>query len=755
MTALTKLVLDWNQIVDVTPLANLTGLTDLWIQFNQVVDITPLANLTTLTKLVLAENQIVDITPLANLMALTLLVLDRNQIVDVTPLTKLVNLERLHLKGNPISDTSPLRDLISQNPDMEIDIEISEKPPSKPDLVIESVRVNETTVALGAVFRLDAVIKNQGKAASGAATVRFYRSLDETITAEDTEVRTADLPSLAVDRTKNKWARLTAPNTAGVYYYGVCIDGVADESDTENNCSTAVKITVGTVTVEPPVVETPATTDPETGEDPSQEGSLAEQVLQKHGKTLRRPDVKEVLPDVLISLKEPDIQALLNPATINLVIKDPDLLKTMVPTISDKFIALMKTDAAIKALLSDPQVQTLLQTPAAIDELAKLLGISVAPPPTAGGVVVFRDANLAKKVREALNLPAGADIPKAQLATLMHLDASVFSTGNETQAQFEKILIKDLTGLEHATRLKTLLLVNHRVSNLSPLTDLTSLKELELSGTLTITDISPLKGLTNLVSLDLTQSRISDLSPLTHLTSLTRLSLFGTLIDDNDLTSLVPLLAGLTQLKELYLGWNQISDVTLLASFVNLRALGLSSNRVSNITPLTGLTSLTFLDLGLNQISDVSPLEGLTSLRWLRLTDNPIEDLAPLRRLKAKNPNMQIYIDLNAQAAPSAPVLPAETALFPNYPNPFNPETWIPYQLAKSADVALTIYDVRGVVVRRLALGHQTAGFYQSRARAAHWDSRNALGEKVASGLYFYTFTAGDFTATGKMLIRK
>ena len=102
-----------------------------------------------------------------------------------------------------------------------------------------------------------------------------------------------------------------------------------------------------------------------------------------------------------------------------------------------------------------------------------------------------------------------------------------------------------------------------------------------------------------------------------------------------------------------------------------------------------------------------------------------------------------------------AALAPKETLLLPNYPNPFNPETWIPYQLAKSADVALTIYDVRGVMVRRLALGHRLAGFYRSRGRAAHWDGRNQIGEKVATGLYFYTLTAGDFTATGKMLIRK
>jgi flagellar hook assembly protein FlgD len=94
-------------------------------------------------------------------------------------------------------------------------------------------------------------------------------------------------------------------------------------------------------------------------------------------------------------------------------------------------------------------------------------------------------------------------------------------------------------------------------------------------------------------------------------------------------------------------------------------------------------------------------------------------------------------------------------ALLANYPNPFNPETWIPYQLAKPAKVTVSIHAVDGKLVRQLALGHQPAGIYQNRFRAAYWDGRNDLGESVASGIYFYTLTAGDFTATRKMLIRK
>ena len=99
--------------------------------------------------------------------------------------------------------------------------------------------------------------------------------------------------------------------------------------------------------------------------------------------------------------------------------------------------------------------------------------------------------------------------------------------------------------------------------------------------------------------------------------------------------------------------------------------------------------------------------------------------------------------------------VPQNTTLLPNYPNPFNPETWIPYQLAEPAEVTLTIYSARGELIRTLMLGYQSAGFYRNKTRAAYWDGKNHLEEHVASGIYFYTLTAGEFAKTSKMLIIK
>ena len=97
----------------------------------------------------------------------------------------------------------------------------------------------------------------------------------------------------------------------------------------------------------------------------------------------------------------------------------------------------------------------------------------------------------------------------------------------------------------------------------------------------------------------------------------------------------------------------------------------------------------------------------------------------------------------------------SETRLLPNYPNPFNPETWIPYQLAKAADVSVKIYDVGGRLVRTVSVGFRPVGYYLTRERAAYWDGRNETGEPVSSGVYFLQFVAGDFTTTQRVVIVK
>ena len=225
--------------------------------------------------------------------------------------------------------------------------------------------------------------------------------------------------------------------------------------------------------------------------------------------------------------------------------------------------------------------------------------------------VEFRDANLAGKVRSALNLPAGAAIPIAQLETLTVLDASA----SEETAAAEKI--SDLTGLEHAVQLTELNLSFNQITDINPIAGLTQLTRLGLWFN-QISDISPIAGLTNLTALGLESNVISDISPLVELTQLTWL----------DISS------------------NEVQDISSLAGLTQLTRLFLTENVINDISPLAGLTQLIWLFLGGNEISDVAPLVDLVNLESLQLSGNPITDASPLQSLLEKNPNVETDIDV-------------------------------------------------------------------------------------------------------------
>ncbi len=285
--------------------------------------------------------------------------------------------------------------------------------------------------------------------------------------------------------------------------------------------------------------------------------------------------------------------------------------------------------------------------------------------------VEFNDTTLAIAVRLTLGLDIidGVDIlkiPEEQLTQLTTLFSARLTILYEELEELRPYRlssehldlnlpgITNLTGLEHATQLRTLYLSGNisdisllaeltqltrlglngnRISDITPLTQLTELRELELEGN-QIGDITPLTQLTELRELELggdefvRKNEISDISPLAQLTQLTRLGLNG-----NRVTDITPL-TQLTELTSLELGGNRISDITPLAQLTELTSLELNENRISDITPLIHLTELTSLLLNGNRISDITPLAQLTQLTRLVLTGNQITDLTPLAQLQ-------------------------------------------------------------------------------------------------------------------------
>ena len=377
---------------------------------------------------------------------------------------------------------------------------------------------------------------------------------------------------------------------------------------------------------------------------------------------------------------------------------------------------------------------------------------------------------------------------------------------NLTELDLTYNRISDVSPLAGLTNLTELWLWDNVIADISSLTKLTNLTVLIIGGN-PISDISAVAGLTNLTTLGLENNSISDISPLAGLTQLTTLWL-----ENNPISDISPL-AGLTNLITLSLWNNSIFDISPLVentglgngNLVDVRSNPLNFSSINTHIPalqsrgvevwfddivaqpadVNGDGSVNIFDLvsvasqfgkqGQNLAEDVNG-DGVVNILDLVLVAGMFgeEAAAPAaqpqaaeilsaaavqgwlndaKALEITDPVMRQGVIVLEQLLAS--LTPTETQLLANYPNPFNPETWIPYRLAKDAFVTLTIYDQTGRVVRTIDVGHQAASAYESRSQAIHWDGRNKIGEQVASGVYFYHLSAGDYSATRKMLILK
>ena len=359
------------------------------------------------------------------------------------------------------------------------------------------------------------------------------------------------------------------------------------------------------------------------------------------------------------------------------------------------------------------------------------------------------DPNLRAVIEDELGKAPSATITVADMLTLTELYASHDD-------------ISDLTGLEAATNLTTLELQNNNISDISPVAGLTRLKFLALEGN-NISDISALAGLIKLTELDLQNNSISDLSPLVANIGLgigDYVDVAGNPLNALSINTHIPALQ--SSGMKVYFddtvaqpadvngdGVVNIFDLVSVASQFRKQGQNLAAdvNRdgVVNILDLVSVAGMFGEGAAAPSAQPQAAEILIAAAVWGWLTD--------ARTLDIRDPIMERGIVVLQQLMVS--LTPAETELLANYPNPFNPETWIPYRLAEDAFVTLTIYDGAGQVVRTINLGHQTAAAYETRSQAIYWDGRNEIGESVASGVYFYHLSAGNFSATRKMLILK
>ena len=760
-TNLTWLNLSQNPILDITLLASLTNLTGLWMYENQSVhDIASLSKLTNLTRLGLSGNQIVDIAPLSGLTNLTSLNFAWNHIRDISPLAGLVNLEELSLDGNHIRDMTPLYALLKQHPDIDLDIDINQFPEGASKVIVSLPDPN-----------LETVVRETLNLAPANNLTQLDMLRLTRLDASDRKIN--DLTGIE-HATNLTWLNLSQnpilditllaslTNLTGLWMYeNQSVHDIASLSKLTN--LTRLGLSGNQIVDIAPLSGLTNLTSLNFAWNHIRDISPLAGLVNLEELSLDGNHIRDMTPLYALLKQHPDIDLDID------ISQFPEGIAKVVVSIPDANLA-----AVVRETLNLTPKDRLTQL-----DMLWLTGLNASG-------------------REIANL-TGIEYAK-NLKWLWISDNH----------------ITDILPLATLVNLDQLSLWRNQIVDVTPLTQLVNLKKLWLAGN-PIEDMSPLYALLEKVaSINLDISHI--LYPLDKITgpwlwmiAPTETGRGGA--DSIDLDSLT--LAGSDAVTETDMavngakegdtigdyawtlgeipehGSNNVNDLVNKIGFVDggnpettaddmdindhssYALITLESTTAqSNVTMLAGSDDAIKIWLNGEVAHKNQVNRGANDFQDIFKVDLKAGDNLLMVKVSELTGGWSMFIGIDADvkvkqqftntaekiaAAPSLSELinPAETVLFPNYPNPFNPETWIPYQLAVPADVSISIYAANGQLVRTLSLGYQPVGVYESRSRAAYWDGRNTVGESVASGVYFYALTAGDFTATRKMLILK
>ena len=723
LTQLGELSLDGNQITDITPLSELTQLSYLSLYDNGIVDITPLSELTQLGALPLGRNHIRDLTPLSGLTQLTWLGLDANEIVDITPLSGLTQLDGLSLSVNHIRDLTPLSGL-TQLTWLSLEAcQIGDLTPLSGLTLLNrlSLQANQITdiTPLSGLTQLAWLSLEANQIAditvlAGLVNLKAWLGLGENqirdltplaglvhltgLGLHDNQIR--DLTPLAalknlerLDLAKNQISDLTPlSGLTQLQLLDLGCNQIRDLTPLRHLTALETLVLVGNP------------------------------VPRKALKPLNR------LPHLTLLWVSGESPPRPTGGTFHSTRHTSSFYRgghcsTEAPLTPGSGGVAVDTTAHPPIYWVDSQASTLHifvgnnATSRIIPRLRNAIGLTID---VAKGTLYWTqktgnrtgalwrsnlDGSNVARVKALTSVPLGIAMDPTQGKLYLTNSWGKIQRMNLNGTAFEPNFI---TGLDAPTDIAI-----DRSGGQLYWTEKTGdstgrIRRSNLDGS----NVTLVKALTSVplgIAMDPTQGKL-------YLTNswgkIQRMNLNGTAFEPNFITGLdVPT----------DIAMDVINQTLYWAERKRLRRRDLSGEVVEDV--FAGLKRPMMFVLGISSPSPAAPAHRL---------------LAPSQTTPAQDG-----------------AVPAATLLLANYPNPFNPETWIPYQLTEPAEVHLTVYDIEGRVVRALALGHQRAGIYRRKHRAAYWDGKNAFGEPVASGVYFYTLTAGDFAATRKMLIRR
>ena len=718
LTQLITLRLSYNNIHDITPLAQLTQLTTLGLSGNNIHDITRLAELANspLTWLYLSGNQISDITPLAQLTQLTTLRLSYNNIRDVTPLTQLTQLKRLYLSDNPISDTYPLNTLLNANPQIDIDIEVI-KEKGGPTITTSTLQPLTGATLDGARVTLTL--------SSGEFENRF-------------DIRKA----------------LTISGIPGI--------GIAKWSEIERSYSNPKEIEIK-LTFSGDNIGSDSVLTLTVGSGAIDNYNGPARTLQLPVTATTEAELAELSSALEVSAPYPLTAATLDGAIVTLRLTSGVYIErefyiarnTRVSGIKGVSFAYEVFPTEAVKRVNDTEITIDLAFNGSIDDINKNVKLifTVEPGAIAGYNGPARTAEIPVSssaetvLTEASTTDATVSVSPASVAFPVigqQIEFSLNITKGEAVAGYQATVQFDTTALRYTSGANGNFLpagaffVQPAVEG-----NLVKFNAASLAGessgdgtlaTLTFEVVSVKASTLALSDVLLTDSAGDASAPKIENAEITESWMFTVALQlKGDVNG-----DGTVNIQDLVLVAGRLGQSGANSADVN-------GDGIVNIQDLV-------LVAGALGTSAAAPSLHLQSLDKLTAADvnKWLSQAQQLELTDAKSLQGILFLQQLLEA-----LTPKKTALLANFPNPFNPETWIPYRLAEDAFVTLTIYDLNGQNVRTLDVGYQVAAVYESRSKAVYWDGRNGVGEQVASGVYFYHLSAGEFSATRKMLIIK
>ena len=692
MTTLTHFTARNADISDLTGLESATNLRDLKLPENGIADMSALSGLTNLTVLNLGNNSISDLSPLVGLTDLTELLLGNNNISDISALAGLTNLMRLHLENNNISDISAVAGLTN---------------------------LTQLSLKGNSISDISRLVENTGLGSGDTVDLRGnllgYQSIYTHIPALQSRQVTVEFDN----RTPTPPLKISGDDQrdiAGTALEQPLVVEVRDGASTPfEGVPVIFTITAGGGSVQPDTVSTNENGRAQTILTLGLDGVINTVAVNVEG--VSETVTFSTIANIQFDLSLPSGLSLTHvPLKVIIVDGTPQPIESIANLYdalggADTVINLFAHDArarewvgyfrssdrgtaADRALTDDMGVIAHLATPVSI----RLSGSSLGTNGTSL-ITLNPGLNLVGLPLEDSRVTRVSD-----LFALEGIEDNVSVIYVEENGAFKAVTQADDPGDILITGGQSFILVAQNDATVAISGDgWTNISQTAAAPSVRNTNPRPI----------LTGIQVTDTTPI--------LGLNGSIVNEE---TGVKMAGFRVTVKNLSTG-REVSTIVTDGLGYRLAVVDIETGRAAAIGDILEVSA---------QASD--PLIGVAPLRYTVTT----KDLN------------QSFVQLPALVTYE---IPTETELLTNYPNPFNPETWIPYRLAEDAFVTLTIYDPSGHVVRTLNLGHRVAAVYESQSKAIHWNGRNDAGEGVASGVYFYTLTAGDYSATRKMLILK